>query len=134
MNLRSRVQAARRLQDMTQAELARLVGVQRSAVSHWESPVGKSPTVNNLRRIAKVTGVSFEWLATGRGRMTLSPEDALDGVPVAHAEFVDDDIEIRLIRAFREIPGKSRITLLEMTEQIATLRTGKRRKPMAVSG
>jgi transcriptional regulator with XRE-family HTH domain len=127
MKLRSRIQAARRLQDMTQTELARRVGVQRSAVSHWESPTGKSPTVNNLRKIAKVTGVGFEWLATGRGRMTLSSDEALEGMPVALAELIDDDVEIRLIRAFREAPAKSRLTILEMTEQIAALRTGKRR-------
>lgn len=131
MTLRSRVRAARRLHDMTQTELARLVGVQRSAVSHWEAPVGKSPTVGNLRKIAKITGVGFEWLATGRGRMTLSSEDALEGMPVALAELIDDEVEIRLIRAFRESPARSRLTILEMTEQIAALRTGKRRSSKA---
>lgn len=127
MKLCSRIQAARRLQDMTQTELARLVGVQRSAVSHWESPLGKNPTVSNLRKIAKVTGVGFEWLATGRGRMTLSSEEALDGMPAALAELIDDDAEIRLVRAFREAPAKARAALLELAEQIAVLRTGKRR-------
>lgn len=131
MKLRSRIQAARLLQDMTQTELARLVGVQRSAACHWESPLGKSPTVNNLRKIAKVTGVGFEWLATGRGRMTLLPEDALEGMPAALAEVIDDDVEMRLIRAFREVPAKSRLTILEMTEQMAALRTGKRRSGRA---
>lgn len=127
MKLCSRIQAARRLQDMTQTDLARLVGVQRSAVSHWESPLGKNPTVGNLRKIAKVTGVGFEWLATGRGRMTLSSKEALDGMPAALAELIDDDAEIRLVRAFREAPAKARAALLELAEQIAVLRTGKRR-------
>ena len=131
LKLQSRIRIARRLKALTQTELARLVGVQRSAASHWESPAGKSPTASNLCTIAEVTGVAFEWLATGRGRMTLSAEDAQEGLPTAFAELIEDELEVRLIRAFREVSGKSRITILDLSEQIAALRTGKRRNGKA---
>lgn len=124
----SRIQAARRLRNLSQAELARLVGVQRSAVSHWESPTGKDPTVDHLRKIAIVTGVHFEWVATGRGTMVMSPATILDGIPAALAELVEDELEIRLMHAFRDAPPKARLTILELTEQFAALRTGKRRR------
>ena len=69
MTSQQRIRLARRHAAMSQTQLAQAVGVQRSAVSHWEAPQGKNPSVKHLREIAMVTGVQFEWLATGRGQM-----------------------------------------------------------------
>ena len=70
-----RVRHARRLADLSQADLARLVGVGPSAVAQWEVPAGTSPTVEHLAHIAKASGVAFEWLATGRGAIRLGGEE-----------------------------------------------------------
>ena len=75
MNSQQRIRLARRHAGLSQAALAEAVGVQRSAVSHWEAVQGKSPSMANLRRVATVTGVQFEWIATGRGRMSLTPDE-----------------------------------------------------------
>lgn len=128
MNAQQRIRLARRQSGLSQSALASAVGVQRSAVSHWEALDGKSPSMSNLRRLATVTGVQFEWLATGRGRMALSPDDAMETVAAADATLVDDPFEMRLITAFRALPARSRAPLVELMEQMAELRLGRARR------
>ena len=72
MTPQQRIRLARRHAGLSQAALGAAVGVQRSAVGHWEAAQGKYPSVAHLREVAMVTGVQFEWLATGRGKMSLS--------------------------------------------------------------
>ena len=128
-----RIRIARRTAGLSQAQLALELGVQRSAVSHWEAQRGK-PSVNNLRQLALLTGVQFEWLATGRGPMTPSAESLLDSVAAVDALLVDDPQERRLLNAFRDAPVAARLPLLELAEQLATQRTGRRARPSGASG
>ena len=58
MHSQDRIRLARRHAGMSQARLAEAIGVQRSAVSHWESPQGKNPSVDHLRQVAMVAGVA----------------------------------------------------------------------------
>ena len=127
MNSQQRIRLARRHAGLSQAALAEAVGVQRSAVSHWEAVQGKSPSMTNLRRVATVTGVQFEWLATGRGRMALSPDEALDGVSAVDATMVDEPLELRMLAAFRTLAARSQAPLVELMEQMAAMRTGRSR-------
>lgn len=61
-----RIQEVRKQRGLSQAALATLVGVQQPSVSEWEK--GRSePAMANLATLAVVLGVTFEWLATGRG-------------------------------------------------------------------
>ncbi|MGH8075262.1 MAG: helix-turn-helix transcriptional regulator [Lysobacter sp.] len=122
-----RIRLARRHGGLSQAALAASVGVQRSAVSHWEASPGKSPSASHLRQVAMATGVQFEWLATGRGKMTLSPEVAMDSVAAADALLIDDPLELRLLTAFRDSPPRSRVPLVEIAEQLAVHRVGRPR-------
>ncbi len=133
MNAHARIKFARRSRGLSQLGLATAVGIQRSAVSHWESPLGKSPTVSNLRKVAEVTGVRFEWLTTGRGPMSISDDDALQPIQAANALWIEDELEMRFIQAFRRVPLASRVTLVEMAEQIAALRGGRERGTNAVA-
>ncbi|MEJ7746716.1 MAG: helix-turn-helix transcriptional regulator, partial [Luteimonas sp.] len=114
-----RIRLARRHAGLSQQGLALAVGVQRSAVSHWEASQGKHPTAVHLREIAMVTGVQFEWLATGRGSMPMSKDAQLDSVATADALLVEDALELRLVLAFREAPVRSRLPLVEVMEQLA---------------
>lgn len=127
MTPQQRIRLARRHAGLSQAALASTVGVQRSAVSHWEANNGKHPSVTNMREAALACGVQFEWLATGRGKMSLSADTALDSVAAADALLIEDPIELRLINAFREAPTRSRAPLVEVIEQLAALRTGRPR-------
>lgn len=128
MTSQQRIRLARRHAGLSQAALGAAVGVQRSAVSHWEASDGKHPSVNHLRAVALATGVQFEWLATGRGLMRQSADAELDAIAAADALLLDDPIEIRLIRAFRETPMRARPPLVELAEQLAGMRTGRYRR------
>ncbi|HEY0505488.1 MAG TPA: helix-turn-helix transcriptional regulator [Lysobacter sp.] len=127
MTPQQRIRLARRHAGLSQAALGAAVGVQRSAVGHWEAARGKFPSVGHLREVAMVTGVQFEWLATGRGSMALSPDTALDSVAAADAILVEDPLELRLLAAFRQAPTRARAPLVEVVEQLAELRTGRPR-------
>ena len=74
----------------------------------------------------KLTKQSLKNLATGRGKMSLSEDTALDSVAAADALLIEDPIELRLILAFRDAPTRSRAPLVEVIEQLASLRTGRR--------
>jgi transcriptional regulator with XRE-family HTH domain len=112
---------------MSQAKFAEAIGVQRSAVSHWESPQGKNPSVSHLREVAMVAGVTFEWLATGRGKMQLSEDAMLDSVSAADAILVEDSLELLLIQGFREASPRTRIALVEIVEELTSKRLGRSR-------
>jgi transcriptional regulator with XRE-family HTH domain len=118
---------ARRHAGLSQSALALAVGVQRSAVSHWEAPQGKNPRVAHLRAVATTTGTQFEWLATGRGPMTLGKEAEQYSVATADALLVDDPLEMRLLVAFRDAPGRGRLALVELVEELAHQRLGRSR-------
>jgi transcriptional regulator with XRE-family HTH domain len=127
MSLQSRIRMARRRAGMSQAALAQAVGVQRSAVSHWEAPKGKNPRVAHLRAVASTTATQFEWLATGRGPMVLSEDLEQYSVAAADAVLIDDPVEMRLLAAFRDAPGRARTALVELAEELASQRIGRNR-------
>jgi transcriptional regulator with XRE-family HTH domain len=102
--------------------------VQRSAVSHWESSQAKNPSVTHLREIATITGVQFEWLATGRGGMSLGRDVRMDSVPTAAALLVEEPIELRLLHAFRDASPQARVSVVEVVEELAAQRTGRSRE------
>ncbi|MBU0500152.1 MAG: helix-turn-helix transcriptional regulator [Gammaproteobacteria bacterium] len=63
-----RITFARKRLGLSQAQLASILGVSRGACGQWEQGVS-TPSVNHMIELAKVTEVSFEWLATGRGNI-----------------------------------------------------------------
>lgn len=50
-------------------EIARFCGVSRTAVSQWSKGDVKELKYDNLRNLAKICGVSVDWLADGKGEM-----------------------------------------------------------------
>ena len=73
MDYSRRIRRARTVRKWTQARLANYAGVHRSAVAQWEQLSGTKPSVIHLSKIAEALEVSFEWLATGRGRLKIDP-------------------------------------------------------------
>lgn len=127
MSLHSRVKLARRHADLSQAQLAQRLNVHRSAVTHWELSGRRNPNMTHMRQLAEVTGVQFEWLATGRGGMAL-PMDARDAISAADALLIEDELEMRLIRAFRDMPARAKVPIAEIVEQLAVGRVGAKRR------
>jgi transcriptional regulator with XRE-family HTH domain len=111
MKLSERILFARRRAGLTQAALARALCLQRSAVSNWESVGTGRPTMTNLIAIAKVTDVSLEWLATGRGRVAVADDGAGDDeVPAVDAELVEN---------FRALSARQQLMALNLLKELA---------------
>ena len=125
MKMQERIRRARRKAGLSQAALADLVKVRRSAVSNWESAKDVLPSMQNLVAIAQACRVSIEWLGTGRGGMTSDPE-ALADIPTADAELVDAHEERELLAAFRNLPRRSQQLVMELTEALQARRRGKK--------
>ena len=123
MKMQERIRRARRRAELSQAELARRIKVQRSAVSNWESASEILPSMQNLIGIAKVCKVSLEWLGTGRGGMSKDPEVLAD-IAAAEAELVDAHEERDLLAAFRNLPRRSQHLVIELVQ---AMQTGKRK-------
>jgi len=97
--------------------------VSSTAVVNWELPEGhrgaKKPTMTNLLAIAEITGVSFEWLATGRGEMAAD----LRVGEAAPPPIYNDDLlplsadERQLLRRFRALPDKKRKAVIELLRE-----------------
>ena len=115
MRLAARIRIARVRAGMPQRELATHIGVSRGAVANWESANGVLPATERLQRIANATGVCFEWLATGRGGSQYRP--CLDDIPTADIEVIEDDLELRLLRAFRATPQRQHLRIVEFVEE-----------------
>lgn len=118
-NIHLRIKQARVSAGLSQAALAKLVGVQRSSASQWESDhIRKDPSTANLAKIAVITGVSFEWLATGRGEMMWSAHRY--GI----SEYGSDyrcltAWERQLLKLFGDLPARRQKALMEFLDPAA---------------
>jgi len=115
MKMSLRIRQARRKAKLSQQGLGELIGVKRSAVSNWESSSSILPSVQNLAGIAVATDVSFEWLATGRGKMHPS-HDPYEGVIAADVDWVELPQERELIERFRSAPQRAQNAVLELMD------------------
>lgn len=112
-----RVRQARGAAKLSQAQLAAQLGVCRSAVAQWERTGGTSPSVDHLAKMAIVTGVLFEWLATGRGASR--PADAEFDNAVTPVDFAMDELESRVLDAMRRLTRRKREMVCRIVEMIA---------------
>lgn len=103
--LNERIRRARALSGITQSALARKVGVHRSAVAQWESPLGSTPSMEHLIAIAMHTCVNLEWLGTGRGNPLAENEQ----IEIDHGgDRAIDALEVQCLRALRRMPRRLR--------------------------
>lgn len=94
---------------MTQADLARRLGVTRGAVSHWYS--GRSvPEGPTLAALADAVGVSARWIASGTGDQA---------PPSSRAAAPDDAVEQSLLHEFRTLAPAGRLALVALVVRIA---------------
>lgn len=113
MKLNVRIRTARLRAGLTQTNLAQRLGVSRTAVVNWESASNRArPSGERLEGICRITGVAWEWLATGRGQATLTA----DSILAVDAEFVEDPIERRLLQAFRDRGANVQQAILTLLE------------------
>ena len=68
-----RVAGAREAAGMTQAQLARRLGVRKATLVGWEEDLSE-PRANKLSMMAGLLNVSIMWLLTGEGDGTSAPD------------------------------------------------------------
>lgn len=111
-----RIRRARLGASLTQAQLARHAGVNRSAVAQWErAEGGTTPSVANLANIAVATKVAFEWLATGRGA---HPSPTVEA-PAGTIAYAVDEFEAHCLDSLRRLTRKGRRLACELLEELA---------------
>ncbi|MDX8383057.1 MAG: helix-turn-helix domain-containing protein [Ghiorsea sp.] len=74
MEISQRIAFARKQKDLSQTQLASMLGISRGACGQWERGV-TVPSVINLSKLAWHLDIHFEWLATGRGQMDYDAND-----------------------------------------------------------
>ncbi|NRB36164.1 MAG: helix-turn-helix domain-containing protein [Rhodobacteraceae bacterium] len=72
-----RLAGARDAAGMTQAQLARRIGVKKATLVGWEEDLSE-PRANRLSMLAGVLNVSIMWLLTGEGDGAALPEEEPD--------------------------------------------------------
>jgi transcriptional regulator with XRE-family HTH domain len=103
-NIGTRIRAARRDRNLTQDELAEIVGVSRSAVAQWET--GRTGQITgNLTRIADALGVNVEYLVHGEDKRAMGEARQGD--------------ELALLRLYRECQPEDRQMLLQTARRLA---------------
>jgi transcriptional regulator with XRE-family HTH domain len=111
-----RIRRARTVRKLTQTQLATRIGVCRSAVAQWEQLKGTTPNVVHLTRIAETLEVSFEWLATGRGRLQLDADyESGERTP---SDFARDELEERILLASRQLNARKRKAITALMEAL----------------
>ncbi|WP_209503387.1 MULTISPECIES: helix-turn-helix transcriptional regulator [unclassified Ruegeria] len=89
-----RLAGAREAAGMTQAQLARRLGVKKATISDWENDLSE-PRANRLSMMAGMVNVSIMWLLTGEGEGMDAPVDEGEG----GMELSSAVAELRAIRA-----------------------------------
>lgn len=69
-----RVAGAREATGMTQAQLARRLGIKKTTVAAWEQDLSE-PRANRLSMLAGLLNVSIMWLLTGEGDGAAAPDE-----------------------------------------------------------
>jgi transcriptional regulator with XRE-family HTH domain len=119
--IRERMRQAREAAQLSCAELARRVGVGRTAAVQWEKEDGTAPSVENLARAAVVLNVSFEWLATGRG--PTHGNGNIEQPALTFSDFAHNLLEERLLRFVRKLPRRNAELLVELIENLGSRQT-----------
>ena len=125
MKFSQRIRRARRSAKLSQEALGKQLGVQRSAVSNWESASQIQPTITNLIAIAMATNTSLEWLATGRGSMLLGDDLQIE-VPALDGELTETPQERQLLTLFRKASHRGQSILMELAEELVSPQRVKR--------
>lgn len=102
-----RLAAAREYAQMSQAQMARRLGIRASTLRSWEQDLSE-PRANHLSIMAGVLNVSMMWLMNGEG-------EGLDA-PNADASETDADLAT-ILRDMRDL----RVTISQSSEQLGRL-------------
>lgn len=115
MMIGTRIRQARKELGLSQQALADLVGVNQSAISGWERG-DSDPTTDSMTAAAVALGVSFEWLATGRGEIRPGSL-AIQGTSAHYGGAMLPKDQQRLLDLYRKLNANRRSAVLAFFER-----------------
>ncbi|MGH8053969.1 MAG: helix-turn-helix domain-containing protein [Stenotrophomonas sp.] len=65
-----RIRTARVNRGLSQTDLAKLLGVNRATIAHWERDDGFNPNVDHLRAISVALQIGVDWLTSAQAETT----------------------------------------------------------------
>ncbi|MDG1077153.1 MAG: helix-turn-helix transcriptional regulator [Planktotalea sp.] len=102
-----RLAAAREYAQMSQALMARRLGIRASTLRSWEQDLSE-PRANHLSIMAGVLNVSMVWLMNGEG----------EGLDAPNADAAETDADVAtILRDMRDL----RVTISQSSEQLGRL-------------
>ena len=112
MDLGKRVEAVVESSGQSRHQVANRCGVAQPRLHNIIHGITKNPSVDTIVRIAKGTGVSVDWLATGEGKMYRAPEK-VDEMSLVYQKLLaiggpPTEEEIGLIKMLRKIERKDK--------------------------
>jgi len=98
-----RVAAARETADMTQAVLAKRLGVRVATLRSWEDDLSE-PRANRLSILAGLLNVSMMWLINGEGEGIDAPEQSLALAPDTNTLLVEmRDLRLDMLKKAEQL-------------------------------
>lgn len=89
-----RIRETREAAKLSQADVAKVIGVSRNSVSQWENGSTKQLVGMHLERLARLLNKTPEWLAEGKGPDHFVAEPT----PPAYSTVIDEDLLAKTIR------------------------------------
>ena len=87
MSVGERITELRKGRDLSQGQLAMLMGVSRQAISKWENEQ-TTPDTTNLIKLSELFDTDIEYIATGRVKVDMSEVEPIVHTVVREVEWV----------------------------------------------
>lgn len=94
---------------LSQAELAGMMGVTRSACSQWERDAVGAPRGTHLSHLARILGVSTEWLSGGHRTTSVRTRE---GIPAYAGRLSNDERELLRLYARLDVDRRAAVLTL----------------------
>jgi transcriptional regulator with XRE-family HTH domain len=129
-----RLKKLRQEKDITQADLAKEVGVVSSAIGKYERLPNAAPSVDALMKIADYFDVSIDYLLKGEDAMNFNVENNISGQVgaftqtnhggvVVNGETLSPEIA-ELLRIYGTLSGRDRLKLLNYAVKLEDEKNG----------
>jgi transcriptional regulator with XRE-family HTH domain len=117
--LADRIRVARHAAKLSQAALAKRLGVTSSAAAQWEHTKGTRPGIERLQAIASATGVTLGWLVAGQGDLRRRRPSHDDPTPALKLDFLaQDQSEELVLDRFRVLSSRARDALCHFLQEV----------------
>ena len=126
MSVGERIIELRKIQNITQGQLAKSLNVSRQAVSKWENDLSM-PDTDKMIQLAEILDTDIEYLSSGRRSMARRPPVVLETV---HTVEVEKRVEVPIIQVVEKIVEKPVIEYIEKPVIKKVFRTKYVRNPL----